>query len=303
MKYLITTLEGMEELVVQEAQAHSLSASILTRSRVVAEGDVQQFLKETKLSIRILEVLSQLKSDNIDTILSSKVEGAYKTVICDREGTHEFTSQMVRDGFMKQMNRDLSSDKTLFIDIVDEFVTIGILLTPKRLSTRPYMVRINTKSVPPLVAAAAVAFSDFNKDEGLADPFCRDGIVLIEAARQGHSKVFGVDIENNVRNARINTLMAEVNVQLSEGFMESMPAVPNVITRPFEFFVRMNPEKVQSKLTKMFNLLRERSVERVTLIMSSTGNVEDAAKEAKFQLISKHVIKSGEMTWFILLFS
>ena len=76
-----------------------------------------------------------------------------------------------------------------------------------------------------------------------------------------------------------------------------------VITRPFEFFSKMKPKKVEEKLRVFLENLAKKQVSRVTLIMSHPGTAKNAIMKSSFHLIKEKMIRSGELEWNIFVLS
>ncbi len=82
------------------------------------------------------------------------------------------------------------------------------------LHKREYRVKLNPETLNPTIAYSALALSDYKKGDILVDPNCRDGIIIIEAGLMKKGKVFGFD--KNIRNARINSKIAKVKIDLGQ---------------------------------------------------------------------------------------
>ncbi len=300
MKYLLTTFDNGEDILAKECEELDLKTKILTKGRVIVDGDLD--ISKVQTAIRAFRVLHQFQFNTIEDIFNVDIQGEFKAIECLREGNQNFTSQEVRNGFVKKLKINKEAKETLGIDVKDSYCTIGIFLSEKKLSTRKHMVRIHRFAVPPLIAALAVHYSQFDKDIPIVDPMCLDGGLVIEASNAGFSAK-GFDRENEIRNAKINAQMAKVNVEVEIGSVNNVPEKSQVITRPFEFFSKMKPKKVEEKLRVFLENLAKKQVSRVTLIMSHPGTAKNAIMNSSFHLIKEKMIRSGELEWNIFVLS
>lgn len=300
MQYLLTTFDDGEDILAKECEELNFKAKILTKGRVLVEGDLD--ISKIQTAMRAFKVLNQIQFSTIEDILKIDIQGEFKAVECFRGGNQNFTSQEVRNSFVKKVILNKEVKETLGIDIKDSYCTVGVLLSEKKLSTRKHMVRIHRFAVPPLIAALAIHYSQFDKDIPIVDPMCLDGSMVIEAANAGF-KVKGFDRENEIRNAKINVYMAKVSAEVEIGSVNNVPEKSQVITRPFEFFSKMKPKKVEEKLRVLLENLNKKQVSRVTLIMSHPGTAKNAIANSNFSLIKEKIIRSGELEWNIFVLS
>ncbi len=299
---LITTLEGAEDFCVEECEKYVEAAESITSGRVLVHTEnISLYLEHAQLAIYVIEIIERFDLTSIEDITARKISGMYHDVKCERTGEHNFSSNDVRRHFLNLINKE--AKEILYVDITNKSCTIGTLLTPKKLSSRKYHMRINPRSVPPTIAAIALYASKYNAEKSLGDPFCRDGVILIEAGLFGGKELYGADMANNIRNARINAQVANTAIEFSEGSFDLLPPTHQVITRPFEFFVRFPESKVQQQLELFFASMKQKKIPKITLIMSSNGPIEAIAKESKYDLVSSYLIPSGQLQWKILSFA
>lgn len=287
-KFLVTTLPGLEIYLAKELQ----DAEIIYNGRV----NTSHAATTCRLGIYIIEIHAQFKFNNFNDIISKNIDLPFNQVTCKRMGEHPFTSQNVRDAFMK---KSTDSNNTCFIDIIDELCTIGLLINKKKLSSRSYHMHIHSGSVPPLIAAAALAISEYTPKKSLCDPFCRDGVILIEAGILGGKELTGIDKKNSIRNAKINAEVAEVNINLNIGDYKNMPSCDQVVTKPFEFTSKVKADKTAGKLKEFLIMTQVKQVESLTLIMNHPGKIKDIALECGFLVKRTAVISSGQLQWYI----
>ena len=147
--------------------------------------------------------------------LKFEFEGTFR-VNCSREGEHEFDSQTaaVEIGeiiYKRGFKVDLKNpDKIVYVDILDKHCLIGFL-EKDDLCKRDYRVRLVSQSINACVVYCMLKM--LGKGD-LIDPFCKDGIILIEASRMGLGKVYGDDTnKNNLGHTKTNSELAGVEVK------------------------------------------------------------------------------------------
>lgn len=295
-KYLLTTFDNAEDVLLEECQALGYNAKVVASGRVVVDGEIDLLRFQTV--IWAFEIIEQFVFVSLAEIISRDVIGKFKGVKCFREGSHGFSSQNVRDAFVKTFGVDKSASSVLGIDIKDSLCTIGVLVSEKKFATRNYMVRIHRTAIPPVIASIALRMSSFSKGVLLVDPMCRDGSTLIEASRMGFS-AYGLDSENEVRNARINSQVAKLDIKFDVGLIESIPVNCQVITRPFEFFAKMKEGRVEEKLLKLLSICKKNDVKFLTLVMTNPGSAKDCFSKGNFGITKEKIINSGDLNWHI----
>ena len=179
------------------------------------------------------------------------------------------------------------------------------MLVKDRICKRDYRVRINNKSINACLAFSLIKIADVKKTESLLDPFCKDGVIPIEAKLLKIKKVFASDyVKNNVRNAIINSKLAKTKIKfehyditwLDTKFNKN--SIDKVVTNLFISRTDKEPNKLIKEFFHQTNYIVKKSVVLITnkpdLIKSNTSNY--------FSLKSERKIQIGEMIYFILEF-
>ncbi len=109
-------------------------------------------------------------------------------VTCDKE-THELTSQEINDAcstVIKEKTGNQVSyknhDITFLVFTREKKAWFGIDLTGFDLSKRPYRVFLGTNCLKGTIAYGLIRIAGYSAKKTLLDPFCRHGIIPIEAA-------------------------------------------------------------------------------------------------------------------------
>ena len=112
------------------------------------------------------------------------------------------------------------------------------------------------------LAAALIKIANPKPEESIFDPYCKDGVIVIEAALLGSKEIYAQDVvENNIRNAKINAKMAKVNIawenpQKQVDYLITNIWVPALQPRSKEKIAQMleeNKEKVKKKVLMLTN--------------------------------------------------
>ena len=214
MKYVAICAKGLEDMTQLEIkELLNVNSEILIPGRVVFETeDIARFISKTQSAIKVYELRQHVKS--LEEIKTFQIEGKFK-VSCSRKGAHKFCSMDVEKEigkrFFEKGNKvDLKKPELIvFVDIVDEDYFVGIDLTPILLSKREYRIKIHNQSINSCIAYGLVRLSGFDENKTLLDPFTKDGIIVIEAARYKEGNIFALDeLFPCVRNVEINSKLA-----------------------------------------------------------------------------------------------
>ncbi|MEM3154488.1 MAG: THUMP domain-containing protein [Candidatus Woesearchaeota archaeon] len=114
-----------------------------------------------------------------------------KTVVvkCDRIGNHPFTSfdvmQVLNSALAKLYNVKIdhkNPQTTFYLLIENDQFYFGVDFAGIDLGRRDYRIFLGTDALKGTIAAALLTISSYEPKHALLDPFCRNGIVPIEAA-------------------------------------------------------------------------------------------------------------------------
>lgn len=204
-------LKGTEDLIAKDLKGKRLLEGRIAFSKSKNLGGV----------IAVYDLIEQFKfkyyKDLIQKIskLKFKFKGSFR-VDCKREGEHDFDSGMIERGVGEIIYKlgfkvDLKTpENTIYVDIIDDNCLIGVL-EAKDLHKRDYKAKASNQS---LNACLAYFMLKLLGKGDLIDPFCRDGVIVIEAARMKLGKVYAWDENyNNLKNAQTNVALAEAKVK------------------------------------------------------------------------------------------
>ncbi len=200
LKFLGITHKGMEAIAAAEVKKIiSVSAKVLDEAvefTTILEKACE-FAYKTQSMRTVMLCLSEGAVNVNDVMSYAKIipkikedlssEKTFK-VECDKDTT-ELTSQEINDAcgaVIKEQTGSAANYKIpdiLFLLFVrNEKAWFGIDLCGFDVSKRPYRVFLGTNSLKGAIAFAIVQIAGYSPKKTLLDPFCRHGIIPIEAA-------------------------------------------------------------------------------------------------------------------------
>jgi len=223
MKCIAICSQGLEDITQIE-----LKEILKAASKIVAPGrvsfsttNVQKLITKTQSVIKVYELKQQCST--VEEIETFPIVAPFR-VVCSKRGGFPLGSQdverVVGEKFFQQGNAvDLEKPKTIvFVDMIDDSILVGVDLTPALLSKRDYRIKIHNQSINACIAYGLVRLSGYKKGETLLDPFAKDGVIVIEAARYQKGKILAYDsLFPNVRNVEINAKLAGVRKEITVG--------------------------------------------------------------------------------------
>jgi tRNA (guanine6-N2)-methyltransferase len=205
-KFMATTIEGLEDLMAKEVEELGGRVDEVKHARVFFEGQMDLMYRVNirsrclhKLMLvlgrgraRCLNEIYQLaKSIDYSEVMRLDQSFAVRTT---RVGEHEYTSidvsavvgQAIVDGFTETKGArpcvDLKNpDVEIGVYVKDDEVVIGVNTTGESLHKRNYRVYDHPAALKTTLAAGMLMLSDW-RGEGLLDPMCGGGTIIIEAA-------------------------------------------------------------------------------------------------------------------------
>jgi len=322
MKFLIKTIPGMEEIEIEEI-IELLKAKNFKKiidGYVIFEAENYKNLRKALGIIKAMKLIDYFEFKNKDEIFErlSKIEFRIKepfVVRCTRYGEHEFNSRDIESGigeiiFNKGYSVNLTNPKTIIsVEIVNDFFFIGILIAD-HLNKRKYRLRRNNKAIDSVLANLLVRYSRLKEKELIVDPFCKDGVIPIEAAIYAKkAKIWGLDDNiNNVRNAKINAELAKVNIKILKydvswlGYLFKENSVDKIVTNPPIPTKKLKENKLQPIYEEFFfqakNILKK---EGILLIVTQKPEFVKRFSRNLFLLEEKKVFFK-KMEYSILVF-
>ena len=201
-KLLLTTVPGLEDLLLEEVQRIAPGRGALRRGRVLYE------LERAAGGGELSRMLSKLT-------LAEKV----RAVVA--EGDHSFTSvdiARVVGSAIQELYPNLrvsldDPDVLLYAELIEDEFRLAIDLTPFiSLKDRGYRVYVHPSSLNPIVARSMVRIARLKAGETLVDPMCGSGTIVIEGLLDQPAAVgLGFDVNpRHVRGALLNASTAGV---------------------------------------------------------------------------------------------
>lgn len=303
MNYIATTVTGIEDVAENEL-----------KGKTVAPGRVRfsNLADNLRSAHRVIELLDDFTFSSFDELRekAGKVKFDFKgtfKIQCKREGEHGFRSPDVGKavGAFLQSKGFASSFKdpknVVVIDIVQNRCFVGMLVK-ENFCRRDYRVRFNNQSIHSCVAYALVKLSGIKKNETLLDPFCKDGVIAIEAYLSGVKKVEAFDSnKNNVRNANINAAMAKAPLKFKQydvswaNTLFKEKSVDYVITNLFLSNRDRDSGQRASDLFEQANYVAKKGL---ALITNKPDLVKTRAKH--FKLDSERILAVGGMNYTVM---
>ena len=300
-----TTLIGLEQVLKKES-----NGKIICLGRVLFSKN-----KSLKSAIIYYDYITYFKFkdekeiyDNISKI-KLKFKGSFR-VDCSRQGEHNFTSQEIREKvgeiiYNQGHKVELDNPKNIFyVDIIDNYCLFG--KNPVNIGKRNYRVRSAKDSLNASLAFSLLKIGNFKKESILLDPFCSDGIILIEAALVGGKKLYG--LSNDIKNASINAKVAKVKLNFYNKDLNWLDtlfkknSVDLIITKP------LFPSKTKSlnfvdKITReLFHqaayILKKKG--KMILLTPKLELIEKYAKIYNFNIKEELNIKFGNLNYKVL---
>lgn len=315
MKLVAVTLIGIEDITISELKGKKPRK--IADGRVLFENNQEINLKSINILYRLikqfafknkLDLYSKFKK------IDFKIEEPF-VVRCFRKGKHNFRSIDIEKKlgeiiFESGYKVDLKNPKTVvYIELLNKKCIIGILLKDK-LAKREYRLKRHPASISSILAYSMLRIAGFKKNNVLVDPFCKDGIIPIEAALFGSKYVYGFDENlNNIRNARINVGLARINVNFSKYDVEWLgtkfkkASIDCIVTAP-PFPSRSRKEEDITNLYKEFFNQARYVLKKKGCIVVTLPNPTMIERNAKnnFKLKEKRKVMMGKMPYYVLKF-
>ncbi|MBS3107784.1 hypothetical protein J4468_02605 [Candidatus Woesearchaeota archaeon] len=196
MKAIGITVFGMEDIAIQEMKDFGFRAEKISGGRIEIEvkkvEEIYAIAYRTRGLHLIYQFLDKVNFSSLDELkicaenIDISIVGKFK-VQCHRTGKHEFNSmeveKIIGEAFYEKGHKvDLKNPETIvFADIIEGMCFFGIAVTDFTLSKRDYRIKSVQEGINAALAYCVVR-ENWNKKEILLDPFCKDGVVIIEAA-------------------------------------------------------------------------------------------------------------------------
>ncbi|MEK6862277.1 MAG: THUMP domain-containing protein [Nanoarchaeota archaeon] len=305
--YVAYTVNGIEDIAEKEVGGKKIFPQRIKFSKQK---------KDYRSINKVIKILKIFTFNNLEDLLTQidgiifQLKGTFK-VDCKREGSHNFRSIdieinagkiIIKKGFKVDLKKP---SNIIFIDVFENNCMVGVLIKD-RLCKRSYRLKINNKSINACLAYALLKISDVKKTESILDPFCKDGVIPIEAGLSKIKKVYSSDpIKNNIRNSLINSKLAKTRLKFENYDVSWLDtkfkrdSIDKIITNIFISRIDREPEKLIKEFFHQSHYVVKKTITLITnkpdMVKSNTDN--------NFILKSERKIQIGEMIYYILEFS
>ena len=292
--FIASTLAGLEEICCKEVNGKKI---IGCRVKFEKKQDVRSALV-------VYEFIDGFKFKTLGNILSKvrklkiPIKGRFK-VECNREGKHKFSSQEVKEDvgevfYNKKFKVDLHNPGTIiYIDIVNNNCFIG--LNPENAGKRKYRIRGSRQGLNATIAYALLKIADYKREDVLLDPFCGDGVILIEAGLLGGKNLHGTS--DYLENAKINSHLAGVKINLDNNFdfnKFKKGSVDKIITNP----LMVEKAKIREVFAQAKRILKKEGV--ILIISNQINSIKKIAGENGFNGRKKAEIVNGDIHYTVM---
>lgn len=227
--YLITTVPGLEDFVIEElAEKFTLrkAKAIYMSGRVAAEVEAEPWqLFGLKTAERFgiflgdgraksLAEVAEVAASHLPKALRFLTKQSTVGVSCERVGEHPFTSRDVEREVGKSLKERgyvinlVDPDVEINADVIGDYVSVWITVAKRSLKDRPWRRYEHYASLNPIIAYAMARLAKPEPGETICDLTCGGGTLAIEAAEiEPRARYICVDIslkhvKGAIQNAR-----------------------------------------------------------------------------------------------------
>ncbi|MBW3005139.1 hypothetical protein KY310_04885 [Candidatus Woesearchaeota archaeon] len=165
MKAIVLTNKGLEDISAKEIKEIINKKAEIHDGFLIFEAEQKEIIKICYLARSITKVI--LLVDDVQKWIKGKTFAV--------RGKTEFAEKHEIKGKVDLKNPDIE-----FYAINETYC--GIDLTGEDLAKREYRIFLGSESIKGNLAYALVRLSEYSAEKRLVDPYCRDGIIPIEAA-------------------------------------------------------------------------------------------------------------------------
>ncbi len=317
MKAVATTLIGIENIASEEIkEIIKTKTKKLTDGRILFGTKTLKLLEKARTITKLYQYITHFTFKDEEDIYkkAKKIKIPIKksfAVRCYREGKHNFKSKNVEASLGEiifERGHKVNLEKpttTVYAEIIQNTCIIGIL-HKKDMQKREYKARLNPASINACLAAAMIRLAGTKQQHLVVDPFCKDGVIIIEAALMGIKKAYGLDdTMNNVKNARINAQLAKVNISINKSEVDWLDtkfekhSVDKIITNPPFPSKHKNLAEVEKTIKEFINQAKYvlKSDGLLIVITQDSSIIDKYAEENSFKTIKEIQVKIGDIIY------
>jgi 23S rRNA G2445 N2-methylase RlmL len=338
MDLVVTTVPGLEDIVIQEALEKLTLLGTVPRfgnvgGRVLLNlpGDEAERVLRLRSIEHVIELVGAFEIGTNRGGLEEIYEGVRRLevplgstfrVTCERVGKHEFTSidvqrvagQALVDKYQRKV--DLENPETIVrVDVAGGLCMVGIQRTKTSLRIRYPRAFQHRSALNPVIAYAMLRIAGVKEEDRVLDPFCGGGTIVIEAAQVWENlDLLGIDIspksiEGAWRNAEAAGVREKVRFLVGDArrLERFLPAgyVADKVVSNLPFGIRSGrlgaiPKIYEEFLRSLKPFLGENS--RVCLLTTQARLTKDIGASLGYTIVSEREILYGGLTaWIILL--
>ncbi len=337
-KLLLTTVPGIEDLLLEEASRYLAGKADIETGRVLFHCEKALTAKELSLLISQLALLEKAYVVLVDTPIDdlNDVKGSLEEILdilkeilypsasfavkAERVGEFSFTSiDLAKEvgSFIQSMDFhppvSLDDPDVLFYaEVVNGKFRLGIDLSPFiSLRDRGYRVYIHPSMLNPIVARALCRIARLRDGEFLLDPMCGGGTILIEGLLETQAEALGLDIrKKHVDGAKLNAQRAGVNADFAVAdirmLARTLRRVVDVMATNPPYGIREKAvgglRKVHESLFKGAQELLKEGGRLVLLSPLKNTVIHSAEKTSNLVLVECRRIVLGGLTSYIFLY-
>lgn len=313
---IVKTMPGFEDIAIKEIEIlTNVHARKLASGLIKTSAGKISCIEKVRNAESVFTLIKKFRFNGLNDIIinAGKIDFSFIKhdfiVKCHRKGTHDFNSVDIEKNigemiFNKGYKVNLGSNEVICIEIINNNCFIGLLIKDG-LARRAYRVKVNNQSITPIMAYSMLSIAGYNPSGSLLDPFCKDAVILIEAALLRGKKLYGIDNENNIHNSRINSAMAKSKINFYDINSKNIfkpKSIDFIIT--ILPFVSKKTDKMQIKklLDEFFKNASIIAKKNITVITRNMKYVNTSYKKYGLKLIHKRKIMTGDQSNFIMVF-
>lgn len=293
MRLVVTTVPGLEDVVVEELKDVVLKWRSLGGGKLVLEVsrkpsfDRVRSVENVGLALydfefdRSLEDLRKKLAEALDDrILNYVTPFTTVGIKVERVGDHDFESPRAasvcgelllsfieaRAGFKPVVNLT-APDVIVELDIVEDRVVVSLRITRRSLRDRPYRVYQHPASLNPIIAFAMNVMAEARGEKFMCDIMCGGGTIAIEGASMDNVHYMCMDVEEEyvrgaLRNAEGVGVADRIDFLVGDARMPPLRRCGCTVFNP-PYGIRMGEDVVglyREVFARLCNLVRRRVI-------------------------------------------
>src|SRR3989344_5428164 len=212
-----------------------------------------------------------------------------------------FGEKLFNQGFKVNLKEP---ENIIFIDIKDNNCFIG--LNPVENYKRNYRIRNVSGSINSTIAYSLVHLAEIKKTDSILDPFCKDGILLIESGISEAKSLNG--LERDIKNASINSKLAKIKINLSNDPLDWIEtrfkegSITKIVTNLPSASKNLSKNAALEIIKEFFyqskHALNKKGL--IVLLTRDQDTVKKIAAEFEFKVIDSLKFNQGDTNFTIL---